>query len=137
MGAILQRDVVAPEFEVKSSSNSLQIKPRSGHDLAAIGPRLWLDRDLDPPMMPSEDRGSDSALKESRSRLDRSAIAVRSWCSSTSILHRQIKIQAIVIRTIAVLRAIRCRPHNGDRTHQKAPRVAQIANDCYRPMTIG
>ena len=29
-------------------------------------------------MKPSEDRGSDSALKESRSRLDRSVIAVRS-----------------------------------------------------------
>ena len=35
-------------------------------------------RDLDPPKMPFEDRGSGSALKESRSRLDRSAIAVRS-----------------------------------------------------------
>ena len=29
-------------------------------------------------MKPSEDRGGDSALKESRSRLDRAAIAVRS-----------------------------------------------------------
>ena len=71
-----------------------------------------------------------------RSRRDRGSIGPRSWSSSTIGLRRRIEIQVIVIRTIAVLRAIRCRPHDGDRTHQEAPRVAQIANDRSHPMNI-
>ena len=74
MGASLWRGVVAPKFKV----NYPQISLNRGHDRTTIRPRSWIDHDRYPPRWPSENRGDDSALKESQSRLDRAAIAVRS-----------------------------------------------------------
>ena len=74
VGAVPLGDVVAsglawnkPQFCFKRAT----IAPRSGHDreLIVISIFQW---------MPSDDRGGDSAMKESWSRLDRTAIVVRS-----------------------------------------------------------
>ena len=138
------------------------IAPRSGRDRASIVVlvlrRSPADR-LETNPQRSHDRISSIAP---RSRLDHGSIGLRSWSSSTIFRRHSMEIQrsgevhaspqweeirmieghpmeihAIVIRTIPVVRAIRCRLRDGDRTHQKAPRVAKIANDRGRPMKIG
>ena len=69
---------ICGEFSSKLASMNATFAPRSGHDHAVIGPRSWVDPRLLASKAPSKARGDDSALQESRSRLDRAAIAVRS-----------------------------------------------------------
>ena len=123
------------------------ITPRSGCDRASIVMlvlrRSPADR-LETNPRRSRDRISSIAA---RSRHDRGSIGLRSWSSSTMFRCRSMEIQrfgevhastqweeigtieghpmeiqAIVIRTIFVVRAICCRPRDGDRTHQETPR---------------
>ena len=138
------------------------IGPRSGHDRAAIGPRSWSRSFVDRRALEWRWFHHVSSPIAARSRRDRGSIEPLSWSSSTIIICRPMEIkhsgevhasphweeirtikghpmeiQAIVIRTIPVVRAICCRPRDVDRTHQKAPRVAKITNDRGRPMKIG
>ena len=121
-------ELEAPMFAVNSSSFSLRIAVH----LATIGPRSWSWPSVDRYLIDWQRFPHVNLPIAARSRRDRGSIGPRSWRSSTIVLCRRIKIHMIVNRTIAVLRAIRCRPHDGDRTHQEAPRIAQIANDLSR-----
>ena len=84
VGAISLVGIVAPELalnEPRFHFKGATIAPRSGHDRAGIRPRSCVDRDLDSQTIAVRfswnDRDIDSAMKESRSRLDRTAITVR------------------------------------------------------------
>ena len=78
VGVILCCGVLAPEFEAEWFQFGLQNAPRSCHDHATIAPRSGHDQGPGHTSHTVRSRGSDSIMKEQRSRLDRAAIAVRS-----------------------------------------------------------
>ena len=105
-------------FQGASASISRMNRHYFSHDRATIGVRIAFISSqrrfphVRPPIA-------------ARSHRDRGSIGPRSWSSSMLCLRRRIEIQVIVIRTITVLRAIRCRPHDGDQTHQETPRASR------------
>ena len=114
------------------------IGPRSGHDRAAIGPRSRRDRAV---ILVLVDRQSLSGRLEAIPPLkecNRRSIAMRSWCDHGSIAPQSQRSSRKLLRRPMVIVTMKIRrPRDGDRTHQRTPRVSRIAIDRDRPMTIG
>ena len=101
------------QFRFRKHHDRAKIASWSFHDRVAIGPRSWVNCDLNPQWMPFNDRGDDSTTKDPRSQLDRATIAVRSDCNRG----------VLPWVVLAVRWSLRL---DGDRTFQKGPRVAKV-----------
>ena len=111
----------------RSWINSTREDPRSQLDRAAIAVRSDRDRGVLPRVAYGVGLESDApdSREERETPLFTVAVGSRSIGKSSPAVHLDSLLMKI------------SHPRDGDRTHQKTPRVSKIANDRDCPMTIG
>ena len=99
------------------------IPPSRNHDRGSIAPRSRFDRTAIVVFFQASPSPSD----------ENPTLQIPVKREKTSLhLSRRMKSRS----RSTVLHALRCRPHDGDRTPQEAPRVTKVASDHGRPMMI-